>query len=241
MTNFMLHARSLPSNLWAESLNCATYIHNRSPHRYVEDKTPFEAWTGDKPDVTHFRIFGSRAWAHIPSEKRKALDLENTPCIFVGYPDDVKGYILIDPSIDRLIIECTVQFEESPLHAPPVQHAETLVLPSIPDIKDDYSTHSDATYLEDSVHADEQVVQPNENIMLELQQMPKWAQSTLQETSNLAEDPLDSRRTRSQHVDPSHVLSNFEPAMPMHCYMVQYSDPLTYSKAVGNPLWEEAM
>jgi hypothetical protein len=101
----------------------------------------------------------------------------------VGYPDDVKGYILIHPSIDHLIIEHSVQFEESPLHAPPVQHAETLVLPSVPDIGDDDSTHLDATYSdmgsEDYVHADEKVVQPNEESTLELQKITKWAQSTL--------------------------------------------------------------
>jgi hypothetical protein len=74
----------------------------------------------------------------------------------VGYPNGVKGYRFIDPSIDRLIIEHSSQFEESPLHAPLVQHAETLMLPSVPDIRDDDSTHSNAkyseTYLEDSVH-----------------------------------------------------------------------------------------
>jgi hypothetical protein len=66
--------------------------------------TPFEAWKGDKPDVTHFHIFGSHTWAHIPSEKRKQLDPRSTPCIFVGYLDDVKGYRLIDPSTYQLII-----------------------------------------------------------------------------------------------------------------------------------------
>jgi hypothetical protein len=128
----------------------------------------------------------------------------------VGYPHDVKGYILIDPSTDRLIIERIVQFEESHLHAPLVKHAETLVLPSVPNIRDDDSIHSDDTYSdtdsEDFVHANEQVVQPNEETALELQQIPKWAQSTLQEVGNLAGDPLDSRRTRSHHADPSHVL-----------------------------------
>jgi hypothetical protein len=96
----MLHAKSLPQRLWAEALNCATYIQNRSPHRYVKDKTPYEAWSGLKPEVTHFHIFGSRAWAQIPSEKRKALDPQSTECIFVGYPDGVKGYRLIDLSSD---------------------------------------------------------------------------------------------------------------------------------------------
>jgi hypothetical protein len=70
----MLHAKSLPQRLWAEALNCAKYIQNRSPHRYFKDKTPYEAWSGLKLEVTHFHIFGSRAWAPIPSEKRKALD-----------------------------------------------------------------------------------------------------------------------------------------------------------------------
>jgi hypothetical protein len=128
ITSCMLHARSLPSKIWAEALNYATYIQNKSPHIYVEEMTPFEAWTCDKPDVTHFHIFGSLTWAHIPSEKRKTLDPQSTPCIFVGYPDDVKGYRLTDPSTDRLIIERNVQFEESPLHAPPIQPAETLML-----------------------------------------------------------------------------------------------------------------
>jgi hypothetical protein len=143
MTNCMLRARSLPSNLWAKALNCVSYIHNISPHRSVEDMKPFEAWIVDKLDVTHFCIFGSRAWAHIPSEKRKSLDPQSTPCIFVGYLDEVKGYMLIDLSIDRLIIECSVQFE-NPLHAPPVQHEDTLVPPSVPDIKYDDSIHSNS-------------------------------------------------------------------------------------------------
>ena len=42
-------------------------------------------------------------------------------------------------------------------------------------------------------------------------------------------------------MDPSHVLSTSEPTIPMHFYMVQSSDPHTYSEVVGNPLWEASM
>ena len=41
---------------------------------------PFEAWSGHKPDVTHFRIFGSKAWARIPTEKRKDLQPQRQEC-----------------------------------------------------------------------------------------------------------------------------------------------------------------
>jgi len=70
----MLHATSLSHKIWAEALNCAKYIQNRSRHSYVKDETHFEAWSDTKPKVTHFRVFGSRAWARIPSKKRKYLN-----------------------------------------------------------------------------------------------------------------------------------------------------------------------
>jgi hypothetical protein len=131
MASCLLHAKSLPQRLWSEALNCATYIQNRSPHRSVKDKTPYEAWSGLKPDMAHFRIFGSCAWAQIPFEKRKALDPQSTECIFVGYPNGVKGYRLIDLSLDRLIIERSVQFKESVSHVPQQSHADTFTLPPI--------------------------------------------------------------------------------------------------------------
>jgi hypothetical protein len=74
----MLHAKSLPQRLWAKEINYATYIQNKYPQISVKDKTPYEAWSGLKPEVTHFRIFGSRAWARIPSGKRKALNQQST-------------------------------------------------------------------------------------------------------------------------------------------------------------------
>ena len=86
MANCMLHARSLSSKLWA----CALYIQNRSPHKSITGKTPFEAWAGMQPEVSHFHIFGSRAWARIPTEKRKALKPQSKECMFFGYYDEVK-------------------------------------------------------------------------------------------------------------------------------------------------------
>jgi hypothetical protein len=105
MASYMLHANSLPQRLWVEALNFATYIQNISPHISVKDKTPYEAWSGLKLEVTHFHIFSSHAWARIPSEKRKPIDPQSNKCIFFGYPNGVKRYRLIDLSSDRLIIE----------------------------------------------------------------------------------------------------------------------------------------
>ena len=118
MANCMLHARSLSSKLWVEAINCASYIQNRSPHKSVTRKTPFEAQIGKQREVNHFRIFGSRAWARIPTEKRKALEPQSKACMLVGYSDEVKGYILLDINTEELLIERSLKFDEDILHAP---------------------------------------------------------------------------------------------------------------------------
>jgi hypothetical protein len=205
MASCMLHAKSLPQRLWAEALNCATYIQNRYPHRSVKDYTPYEAWSGLKPEVTHFHIFGSRAWAQIPSENRKALDPQSPECIFFGYPDGVKGYRLIDISSDRLIIERSVQFKERVSHVPQQPHANTFTLPPVQD--DEHAHAKSSSYesfdLEDSedLDSDSESVQSDVELehpdaVAEPEKRPKWAQTTLQDAGDLVGDPTDTRRTR---------------------------------------------
>jgi hypothetical protein len=154
--------------------------------------------------VTHFHIFGSRAWAWIPSEKRKALDPQSTECIFVGYPDGVKRYHLIDISSDRLIIECSVQFEEIVSHAPQQPHADTFIPPPV---RDDEHAHADtssdeSSNSEDSDDLNSESVQPDAesehpDAVAKPEKRPKWAQTTLQDAGDLVGDPADTRRTQS--------------------------------------------
>eukprot|EP01018_Ginkgo_biloba_P031340 Gb_07919 [translate_table: standard] len=105
MANCMIHSRSLAPQYWAEAINCACYIQNSVPHRALKGVTPFKAWNGRKPIVKHFRVFGSPALACISKKKRKAMEPQSVPCIFVGYPDGVKGYRLLHPTTHELFIE----------------------------------------------------------------------------------------------------------------------------------------
>jgi hypothetical protein len=47
--------------------------------RMHSTKTPQEAWSGRKPDVYHLSVFGCKAFAHVPDEKRTKLD--PSPCL----------------------------------------------------------------------------------------------------------------------------------------------------------------
>ena len=59
----MLADSELPKRFWAEALSNATYPCNHSPTNAVQGKTPYEAWIGRKPNVSHLRLFGCDAYA----------------------------------------------------------------------------------------------------------------------------------------------------------------------------------
>jgi hypothetical protein len=68
----------------------------------------------EETKVTHFRIFGSHAWARIPSDRRKSMEAHSKECIFVGYPEGVNGYRLLYTTLYTLFIQRSVNFEEGP-------------------------------------------------------------------------------------------------------------------------------
>ena len=74
--------------------------------------TPFEALLGHNPDVSHLRVFGSKAWARIPMDNRKALQAQSSECILLGYVENAKAYKLMEIATRKCFIERSVQFEE---------------------------------------------------------------------------------------------------------------------------------
>ncbi|MCI87962.1 retrovirus-related pol polyprotein from transposon tnt 1-94, partial [Trifolium medium] len=46
--------------------------------------TPEEAWSGVKPSVHHFRVFGCLAHTHVPDVHRKKLDGRSIKCVLLG-------------------------------------------------------------------------------------------------------------------------------------------------------------
>ena len=119
METCLLQAKNLPPSLWVEAVNCASYIQNRVPHKSVIGATPFKALLGHNHDVSHLRVFGSKAWAKIPMDKRKAFQAHSSECILLGYDEDAKAYKLMELATRKRFIERNVQFEEDQLLDPP--------------------------------------------------------------------------------------------------------------------------
>ena len=78
----MLCNQGLSKFLWGEVANTIVYIQNRCPHFALDSKTPKEVFSGKKPDVSHFRVFGCLVYFHVPKEKRRSwMLLERSGCL----------------------------------------------------------------------------------------------------------------------------------------------------------------
>jgi transposase InsO family protein len=114
MARAMLLDAGLDKTFWAEAVATACYLHNRCPTKTAEpDKTPFELWTGKKPALDHLRVFGCKAFGHIPADIRKKLDKRAKEYTMIGYAVESKGYKLWDASQKTITISRDVTFDEN--------------------------------------------------------------------------------------------------------------------------------
>jgi hypothetical protein len=99
----MLRDSDMAKKFWAEAVRTAVYIRNRCPTSSLPEITPMEVWTGWKPDVSHLRVFGCPAYAHVPRDERGKLSPKTKKCWMLGYGDTTKAYRLYDKDRQRIL------------------------------------------------------------------------------------------------------------------------------------------
>ncbi|GBN01358.1 Copia protein [Araneus ventricosus] len=106
----MLSKAGLPHKFWGEAVCTATYF-NFLPTK-PNKKTPYELWTNRKPDLSHIRILGCKAYAYVRKQKRGKLDDKAVEGVYLGYDNRSKGY-RIYLGVNNTMISRTLKFEEN--------------------------------------------------------------------------------------------------------------------------------
>lgn len=122
---------SVPHSFWHHALAMATYLHNILPTKILGYKTPTHILYQKNPSYEHLRVFGCLCFPLFPSTQIHKLQARSTPCIFLGFPSNHRGYICYDPSSRKMIIARHVVFDEcefpfSKLHKPSSSHYDFL-------------------------------------------------------------------------------------------------------------------
>ncbi|WAO96990.1 Retrovirus-related Pol polyprotein from transposon TNT 1-94 [Fusarium falciforme] len=95
---------------WPYLLKAVNHIRNLCPTASIST-TPYQAWYGDVPDLSHLRVLGSRGWALLPSSKQKKMQSRSIPCQLLGYQGST-NYILLDER-GRVFVSNNVVFAEN--------------------------------------------------------------------------------------------------------------------------------
>lgn len=74
--------------------------------------TPEEAWSGIKPDVSQFKIFGSLCYKHVPDQLRSKFDDKSEVKVFLRY-HPTGAYKLYDPRSNKIMVSRDVIVDET--------------------------------------------------------------------------------------------------------------------------------
>jgi hypothetical protein len=106
----ILHAAQLPNALWGKALMHAVWLKNRTSTKALNDKTPYEMLTGQKPDMANLREWGSKIWIHTPDSSK--LDGHAKEGKWLGFDAESKGSRVYSLDPRRVSIEHNIKFDD---------------------------------------------------------------------------------------------------------------------------------
>jgi hypothetical protein len=102
MVRSLLYSSGLPPKYWSSALlHAVVHLKNRLWHSAI-DQTPYGAWTGNKPNFSHLRVFGSLLSLRQNGHRPAKLDKHTYDGIFLGYPSTTTNAWYIDINTGRI-------------------------------------------------------------------------------------------------------------------------------------------
>ena len=109
----MLHENNLPTYFWAEAVNTSCYILNRVLIRSSLDKTLYELWKNHKPNISYFKVFGSKCFILNTKDNLGKFNAKSSVRIFFGYSLSSKAYRVFNKKTMVVEESIHVVFDES--------------------------------------------------------------------------------------------------------------------------------
>ena len=109
-----LENAGLAYRFWRDALLHAVYIKNRLPHQAFQNKmTPYEKLTGNKPDLTKLRIFGSRIVTRKTGKRSPKITKHSYSGIFLRYAKTIRNIVYFDTKTKKIKTTTYAKFDEA--------------------------------------------------------------------------------------------------------------------------------
>jgi hypothetical protein len=102
-----------PDRFWAEAINTACPSINRLYLHQILKKTSYELLTGKKPNVSYFRVFGSKCFILIKRGRKSKFAPKAVEDFLLGYDSNTRAYRVFNKSTGLVEVSCDIVFDET--------------------------------------------------------------------------------------------------------------------------------
>jgi ribosomal protein L12E/L44/L45/RPP1/RPP2 len=113
MARTMLDEYKTPDWFWAEAINTACYSINWLYLHRIFNKTSYELLTGKKPNVSYFRVFGSKCFILVKRGRKSKLAPKVVEGFLLGYDSNTRVYRVFNKSTGLVEVSCDIVFDET--------------------------------------------------------------------------------------------------------------------------------
>jgi transposase InsO family protein len=92
MARTMLDEYKTPDWFWAEAINAACYSINWLYLHRILKKTSYKLLTGKKPNVSYFRVFGSKCFILVKRGRKSKFSPKAVEGVLLGYDSNTRAY-----------------------------------------------------------------------------------------------------------------------------------------------------
>jgi hypothetical protein len=218
MSRCLLLNAKLPKELWNYAVMTSTYIRNRCYNSRI-NQTPYEAFTGRKPNISNMHIFGSKCYTY--EQIKSKLDDRCKEGIFIGYDKYSPAFIVYYPDINEVRKCRCVKFID----------IETETKPKVLDYDEEFEMNKTPDNLE-----------VNNDLNHETNKQENDEHEQIDESSNVNRYP--KRETKMPKHLEDYVLNDSALYTIDYYYHISSSVPQTYQEAISSSdvsKWKLAM
>jgi hypothetical protein len=113
MTRTMLDEYKTPDRFWAEAINTACYSINWLYLHQILKKTSYELLTGKMPNVSYFRVFGSKCFILVKRGRKSKFAPKTVEGFLLGYDWNTRAYRVFNKSTGLVEVSCDIVFDET--------------------------------------------------------------------------------------------------------------------------------
>jgi hypothetical protein len=113
MARTMLGEFKTPERFWSEVVNTACHAINRLYLHRLLKKTSYELLTGNKPNVSYFRVFGSKCYILVKKGRHSKFAPKAVEGFLLGYDSNTKAYRVFNKSSGLVEVSSDIVFDET--------------------------------------------------------------------------------------------------------------------------------